>query len=135
MLWQAFLGIVTRVNTLVGSKSQTILNFKRMHMVTGIFVLAITKIQVFYKLAKMNENSKIIILMTIEIIFLLIYIKRKAYPTKLTYSDIKEETVSLKPVTSLKTLINSDNKLVIYGNNVYDISSMAEWHPAGLQLL
>ena len=90
MLWQSILGILTRVNNIIGSKSQTILNFKRMHMVTGIAILVLTKIQVFYKLVKMNENSKIIILLILEIILLYIYIKRKVYPTNLTYSDLRE---------------------------------------------
>lgn len=106
-----------------------------MHMVTGIAILVLTKIQVFYKLVKMNENSKIIILLILEIILLYIYIKRKVYPTNLTYSDLREQAVSLKPVRNLKVLVNSENKLVVYGNNVYDISSMIEWHPAGFELL
>lgn len=135
MLWQAILGILTRLNNFMGSKSQTILNFRRMHMVTGIALLVIAKIQVYYKLAKMNENSKIIILLILEIILLYFYIKRKAYPTHLIYSDLRDEAVSLKPVRSLKSLITSENKLVVYGNSVYDISSMTEWHPAGFQLL
>lgn len=89
MLWQAILGILTRLNNILGSKSQTILNFKRMHIVSGIALLVMTKMQVFYKLVKMNENSKIIILMILEIILLYVYIQRKAYPTKLTYSGLR----------------------------------------------
>jgi hypothetical protein len=47
ILYQSTLGIMTRMSNILGSKSINILGLKKLHMVSGLIIVILAKIQVY----------------------------------------------------------------------------------------
>lgn len=73
--------------------------------------------------------------MTIDGVWLVIYSYRKFASSSLTYSSVNVKSDQIPNVSSLKQLSSENNAFIIYGNYVYDLSTMNEWHPAGFQVI
>lgn len=128
---QAILGVISVVMRYRKNRSVNTLTTKRLHMISGIIIAIVVKIQIYIFISR----KKIVLWLFLDIVTAIIYLYIKLTRPHLSAFD-KNSTPTLKSVTSLANVpSNYQSILVIYQNLIYDLSSVAFWHPGGSQVL
>lgn len=128
---QSLLGIFTRLSNIFGVKSINILMMKRLHMISGLILTLMMKMQIYHFV----ETRKVPLWLTIDIVTIIIYLYVKSTQKKLTYCEPQPTTLALQTVSNINAIVKEDSEFCVFKNLVYDLSPLRIWHPAGFQIL
>lgn len=130
-IFQCLVGSVGFLSNIFGVKSVDVLMIKRFHMVFGLVLTILMKIQIYHFLNAQDRP----LWLAIDIVTILLYLYVKFTREKLTNSETQPLRPDLPAINSLSTIIKPDSVLCAFKNYVYDLSALRTWHPAGFQII